>query len=56
MLTKEENELVTRTGPGTPMGEVMRRYWMPALLSSEVAGARRRAGAGEIARRETSCF
>ncbi len=36
MLTKEENELVTRTGPGTPMGEVMRRYWMPALLSSEV--------------------
>ena len=36
MLTKEENELVTRTGPGTPMGEVMRRYWMPAILSSEV--------------------
>ena len=36
MLTREENELVTRTGPGTPMGEVMRRYWMPALISSEL--------------------
>ena len=37
MLTREENELVTKTGPGTPMGEVMRRYWIPALLSRELA-------------------
>src|SRR5438067_465149 len=36
MLTREDNELVTRIGPGTAMGEAMRRYWMPALLSSEV--------------------
>jgi len=36
MLTREENELVTRTDPGTPMGEVMRRYWIPALISSEL--------------------
>jgi phenylpropionate dioxygenase-like ring-hydroxylating dioxygenase large terminal subunit len=36
MLKQEENELVTRVGPGTPMGNTMRRYWMPALLSSEV--------------------
>lgn len=36
MLTHEENVLVTRTGPGTPMGETMRRYWIPALLSSEI--------------------
>ena len=36
MLTKEENVLVTRTGPGTPMGDVMRRYWVPAALSSEL--------------------
>jgi phenylpropionate dioxygenase-like ring-hydroxylating dioxygenase large terminal subunit len=35
-MTKEENELITRTGPGTPMGEVMRRYWIPAALSSEL--------------------
>lgn len=36
MLTAEQNELVTRTGPGTPMGDVMRRYWIPALLSWEL--------------------
>ncbi len=34
MLTREENELLTRTGAGTPMGELMRRYWIPALFSS----------------------
>src|SRR5579862_8306075 len=36
MLTREENELLTRTGPGSPMGSVMRRYWVPALLSWEL--------------------
>src|SRR4026208_2170150 len=36
MLSPEENELVTRTDAGTPMGEVMRRYWMPAALASEL--------------------
>jgi len=36
MLKQEENELVTRVGPGSPMGDTMRRYWMPALLSSEL--------------------
>ena len=36
MLSHEENQLVTGTDPGTPMGEVMRRYWMPALMSEEV--------------------
>lgn len=36
MLTKEENELVTRTRPGTPAGEWMRRYWLPAALSEEL--------------------
>jgi phenylpropionate dioxygenase-like ring-hydroxylating dioxygenase large terminal subunit len=39
MLKREENELITRIGPGTPMGETMRRYWMPALLSSELPHA-----------------
>ena len=33
MLPKEQNELLTHVGPGTPMGELMRRYWIPALLS-----------------------
>jgi phenylpropionate dioxygenase-like ring-hydroxylating dioxygenase large terminal subunit len=36
MLSKEDNELLTRTGPGTPMGELFRRYWLPALLPSEL--------------------
>ncbi|MEA2640991.1 MAG: phthalate 4,5-dioxygenase [Chloroflexota bacterium] len=36
MLSKEENELLTRTGPGTPMGALLRRYWLPALLPEEV--------------------
>lgn len=36
MLKKEDNETITRTGPGTPMGEVFRRYWIPALLSEEL--------------------
>jgi phthalate 4,5-dioxygenase len=36
MLKQEENELITRVGPGTGMGNTMRRYWMPALLSSEL--------------------
>ena len=29
MLTKEQNERLTRVGPGTPMGELLRRYWHP---------------------------
>ena len=36
MLSKEDNDLVTRVGPGTPMGELMRQYWLPALVSSEL--------------------
>jgi phenylpropionate dioxygenase-like ring-hydroxylating dioxygenase large terminal subunit len=36
MLTEEENRLLTRTGPGTPGGELMRRYWQPAALSEEL--------------------
>jgi len=36
MLSREENELVTRIGPGTPMGNLMREYWVPALMSNEL--------------------
>src|SRR4051794_24120371 len=36
MLTREENEALCRVGPGTLMGNLMREYWVPALLSSEV--------------------
>ncbi|GEM_PF-4683344 len=30
MLTREENELLCRVGPSTPMGAALRRYWLPA--------------------------
>ena len=36
MLRKEQNDLLTRTGAGTPMGEMFRRYWIPALLAEEL--------------------
>ena len=36
MLTAEENEMLTRTGVGTPMGELFRRFWIPVLLSEEL--------------------
>ncbi len=36
MLKKEQNELLTQTGPGTPMGDLFRRYWLPVLLSEEL--------------------
>ena len=36
MLTKEENELLTRIGPGTPCGELFRRYWLPVAVASEL--------------------
>lgn len=37
MLSREDNEYLTRTGPGAPMGEFMRRFWMPFMLSDEIA-------------------
>lgn len=36
MLSKTDNENLTRVGRGTPMGNLMRQYWMPACLSSEL--------------------
>jgi phenylpropionate dioxygenase-like ring-hydroxylating dioxygenase large terminal subunit len=36
MLTAKENQALTEVGPGTPMGEFMRRYWIPAAKSEEV--------------------
>src|SRR6187399_1352432 len=37
MLTASQNDALTRVGPDTPMGRLMRRYWVPALLSWEVS-------------------
>ncbi len=36
MLTRDENELLTRVGPETPMGRLMRHYWVPVLQSAEL--------------------
>src|SRR5207237_5246456 len=36
MLSKEDNEFACRVGPGTPMGELFRRFWLPALLPDEI--------------------
>jgi phthalate 4,5-dioxygenase oxygenase subunit len=36
VLSQEDNALLTQVGPGTPMGALMRQYWLPALLSVEL--------------------
>ena len=39
MLSKQENELLTQVGAGTPMGNLLRRYWVPALFSAQLPKA-----------------
>jgi len=36
MLRKEQNDLLAQTGPGAPMGDLFRCYWIPALLAGEL--------------------
>jgi phenylpropionate dioxygenase-like ring-hydroxylating dioxygenase large terminal subunit len=36
MISADQNEYLCRTGPGTPMGNMFRRYWLPALMASEL--------------------
>ena len=36
MLSREDNNLLTQVGPGTPIGELFRRFWLPATLSWEL--------------------
>ena len=36
MLSREDNELLCRVGRGTPMGELLRQYWLPFLPSTEL--------------------
>ncbi len=42
MLTEEKNRLLTRVGPGTPMGDLLRRYWMPIAGVTEFESVRTR--------------
>jgi len=39
MLSTEDNELLCRVGPGTPVGALLRQYWIPALASRELPQA-----------------
>jgi hypothetical protein len=50
MLAADINDLITRTGPGTACGKLMRNYWQPAALSDELARPSP-GGAGAPARR-----
>ena len=36
MLSQADNDFLTQSGPATPMGALLRRFWMPALLSEEL--------------------
>ena len=36
MLSAADNELLTRTGPGTPMGSFIRQYWIPFVLAKDL--------------------
>ena len=40
MISREQNELMTRVGPGTPAGKLLRRYWQPVALVDELQGER----------------
>jgi phenylpropionate dioxygenase-like ring-hydroxylating dioxygenase large terminal subunit len=40
MISREQNELMTRIGPGTPAGKLLRRYWQPVALLDEMKGER----------------
>ena len=40
MISAEQNERMTRVGPGTPAGKLLRRYWQPVALLDEMQGAR----------------
>ena len=37
MITLEQNEQLSKTGAGTLMGDLLRRYWVPALMAEEIA-------------------
>jgi phenylpropionate dioxygenase-like ring-hydroxylating dioxygenase large terminal subunit len=40
MMSQDQNDLITRIGPGTPAGRLMRMYWQPAALVEELSGPR----------------
>ena len=43
LLSKEQNDRLTQTGPGTPCGELLRRYWQPLCPTGEIAADQKKA-------------
>jgi hypothetical protein len=35
MLSREDNEAISRVGPGTLMGNLMRQYWIPGVFTAD---------------------
>ena len=54
MLSVQENEQLTQVGPGTPMGELMRRYWHPIAAAAELDDRPTKARHGCSARTSSS--
>ena len=52
MMSQEQNDLITRTGPKDACGKLMRMYWQPAALVDELQGPRP-VKADKTARRES---
>jgi hypothetical protein len=46
MLSKRDNDLLCRVGRGTPMGELMRQYWMPVVYDWSSSQTARRCACG----------
>src|SRR5579859_4724247 len=40
MMTREQNDALTRVGPGTPARQLLRKFWQPIVLAEELSGAR----------------
>ena len=56
MLTREENETLTRVGRGTPAGEMLRRYWMPVASAGELTDEKPIKAVRALGRRTWSCI
>ena len=56
MMSQEQNDLITRTGPKDPCGKLMRSYWQPAALVDELEGDRGRSARSNCSARTWCCF
>ena len=56
MMSQEQNDLITRTGPEQPCGKLMRMYWQPAALVDELPGPRPVKAGASCSARISCCF